>query len=288
MRSGARGKSGYLRLGLERRGGRTILADLASRSPYLAQPRAALRRGDARLSRGSSRSRLPAACCRATGCISTSRSGDGARAHLTTQSATKVHAMDANYGFVTQTIALADGAYLEFLPDPLLLHRGARFASRTRITIAPTATLLLFGDRAARPQAPPCRTRASAVTLMALETSAARPDGRLLMSERLVARSASEPAAPDRRDGRLRHFRQRAAADAEGERRADRRARCRGGRSRARACAWRVQPAQRGRTDLQGARPRDGRGEGRGARLLGARARGGRGRPSRRPTSGGE
>src|SRR5450755_2402008 len=35
MRSGARGKSGLLRLGLERRGDRTILADLASHSPYL-------------------------------------------------------------------------------------------------------------------------------------------------------------------------------------------------------------------------------------------------------------
>ena len=37
MRSGAVGKSGYLRLGFERRGERTILADLDHRTPYLAQ-----------------------------------------------------------------------------------------------------------------------------------------------------------------------------------------------------------------------------------------------------------
>ena len=37
MRSGAVGKSGILHLGFERRGERTILADLASRTPYLAQ-----------------------------------------------------------------------------------------------------------------------------------------------------------------------------------------------------------------------------------------------------------
>src|SRR5207249_10374260 len=37
MRSGTVGKSGYLRLGFERRGDRTILADLYSRTPYLAQ-----------------------------------------------------------------------------------------------------------------------------------------------------------------------------------------------------------------------------------------------------------
>ena len=47
MRSGAIGKSGFLRLGFERRGDRTILADLQSRTPYLAQRALALRRGTA-------------------------------------------------------------------------------------------------------------------------------------------------------------------------------------------------------------------------------------------------
>ena len=61
---------------------------------------------------------------------------------MTTQSATKIHAMDANYAVQTQAITLADDAYLEFLPDPLIPHRRARFASDTRISIAPTATLL--------------------------------------------------------------------------------------------------------------------------------------------------
>jgi urease accessory protein len=68
--------------------------------------------------------------------------GPGARAHVTTQSATKVHSMDANYAVQTQSIALADGAYLELLPEPLIPHRRARFLSDTRISIAPTATLL--------------------------------------------------------------------------------------------------------------------------------------------------
>ena len=40
MRSGTVGKSGFLRLGFERREGRTILADLDSRTPYLAPPAA--------------------------------------------------------------------------------------------------------------------------------------------------------------------------------------------------------------------------------------------------------
>jgi urease accessory protein len=68
--------------------------------------------------------------------------GPDARAHVTTQSATKVHSMDANCAVQTQSIALADGAYLEFPPEPLIPHRRSRFLSDTRISIAPTATLL--------------------------------------------------------------------------------------------------------------------------------------------------
>ena len=67
--------------------------------------------------------------------------GPRAQAHVTTQSATKIHAMDANYAAQTQTITLADDAYLEFLPDPVIPHRRARFVSDTRISVAPTATL---------------------------------------------------------------------------------------------------------------------------------------------------
>src|SRR5208337_3694387 len=37
MQSGAVGKRGFLRLGFEQRGERTVLADLESRAPYLAQ-----------------------------------------------------------------------------------------------------------------------------------------------------------------------------------------------------------------------------------------------------------
>ena len=64
--------------------------------------------------------------------------GEGAHAHVTTQSATKIHSMDANYAAQTQTFSLADGAYLEVLPDPLIPHREARYIADTRIIIAPS------------------------------------------------------------------------------------------------------------------------------------------------------
>jgi len=191
MASGAVGKTGFLRLGFERRGDTTILADLDRRAPYMAQ-----------------RTLYPDPAMpdlawlfmiTTSGCV---LQGDrlaldvtlapGARAHLTTQSATKVHSMDANYALQTQSIALADGAYLEFLPEPLIPHRRARFLSDTRITIAPTATLLYAeivqpGRKHHHPD------ECFGVTLLSLAVGAERPGGRTLFTEKLVIDPARRP-----------------------------------------------------------------------------------------------
>jgi urease accessory protein len=116
----------------------------------------------------------------------------GARAHVTTQSATKVHSMDANYAVQTQSIALADGAYLEFLPEPLIPHRGARFLSDTRISIAPSATLLFAeilqpGRKHHRPD------ECFGATMLSLAVGAERPDGQVLFTEKLVIDPARRP-----------------------------------------------------------------------------------------------
>ncbi len=184
MPSGTIGKSGYLRLGFERRGSRTILAGLERRTPLLAQralyPEAA----------------LPDLAwvftITTTGCV---LQGDrlgldidlatGARAHVTNQSATKIHTMDANHAVQTQRITLADEAYLELLPEPLIPHRGARYLSDTRIALAPTATLLCSeivqpGRKHHRPD------ECFGATLLSLATAATRPDRRLLFAEKLV------------------------------------------------------------------------------------------------------
>jgi urease accessory protein len=118
--------------------------------------------------------------------------GPGARAHLTTQSATKVHTMDANFAVQTQSIALADDAYLEFLPEPLIPHRRARFLSDTRIMISPTATLLYSeivqpGRKHHHPD------ECFGFTLLSLATCAERPDGRTLFTEKLVIDPARRP-----------------------------------------------------------------------------------------------
>jgi urease accessory protein len=191
MASGIVGKTGFLRLGFEHRGGRTILADFERRVPYLAQR--ALHCDQA----------LPDLAwvflITSSGCVLQGDRlaldvtlGPRARAHVTTQSATKVHSMDANYGVQTQTIALADGAYLEFLPEPLIPHRGARFVSDTRISIAPGASLLYSeivqpGRKHHHPD------ECFGATLLSLAVSASRPDGSPLFGEKLVIEPARRP-----------------------------------------------------------------------------------------------
>jgi urease accessory protein len=184
MATGAVGKTGFLRLGFERRDDWTVLADLESRAPCMAQR--ALYPDPA----------MPDLAwlfmISTAGCV---LQGDrlaldltlapGARAHVTTQSATKVHTMDANCAVQTQSIAVADGAYLEFMPEPLIPHRGARFLADTRISIAPTATLLYAeilqpGRKHHHPD------ECFGATLLSFAVCAERPDGQALFTEKLV------------------------------------------------------------------------------------------------------
>jgi urease accessory protein len=184
MASGAVGKSGFLRLGFERRDDRTILAELDRRTPYMAQR--ALYPDPA----------MPDQAwlfmITTTGCVLQGDRlaldvslGPGARAHVTSQSATKIHGMVANCAVQTQQITLDDGAYLEFLPEPLIPHRRARYLSETRITIAPTATVL-YGEILQPGRKHHHPDEAFGATLVSLAVEAVRPAGELLFSEKLV------------------------------------------------------------------------------------------------------
>lgn len=71
--------------------------------------------------------------------------GSEARTRVNTQSATKVFGMDHNYGRMQVDLSVADGGYLEYLPDPTILHQGTRYATTCRLDVAPGATALV-GD----------------------------------------------------------------------------------------------------------------------------------------------
>jgi len=184
MKSGTVGKTGFLRLGFERRGDRTILADLERRAPYMAQR--ALYCDQAMPDLAS------VFLITTTGCLLQGDRlalditlGPRAQAHVTSQSATKIHAMHANYAAQTQTITLADDAYLEFLPEPVIPHRDARFVSDTQICVAPSATILFSeiiqpGRKHHHPDG------CFGATVVSISTAAARPDGCTLFTEKLV------------------------------------------------------------------------------------------------------
>ncbi|WP_170984314.1 urease accessory protein UreD [Rhodoligotrophos defluvii] len=139
--SGGLGKDAFLRLGFRRRGERTALLELHRRAPLLVQQ--ALYWDE----------EMPSLPCvsiisNAGGILQGDRYAieidlaENAEAHVTTQAATKIHEMDANFAAQTQDITLAAGSYLEYLPHPVIPHRHSRFISDTRIVIDPDATLL--------------------------------------------------------------------------------------------------------------------------------------------------
>lgn len=68
-----------------------------------------------------------------------------ARARVGTASATKIYAMTSGSAAQETRIRVGEAAYLEYLPDPIIPFRGARFTQHTIITLAPGATLI-YGD----------------------------------------------------------------------------------------------------------------------------------------------
>ena len=184
LKSGTAGKSGFVRLGFEYEDGRTVLKNLERRLPYIVQRALYCDRA---------MPQIPwVFIITSTGCVVQGDRlamevtlGSGAQAHITTQAASKIHAMDANYAAQVQSITVGDGAYLEFLPDPVIPHRRARFVSDTRIAIAPTATVLWSeiiqpGRKHHHPD------ECFGATVMSMSIAAARPDGRRLFTEKLV------------------------------------------------------------------------------------------------------
>lgn len=60
---------------------------------------------------------------------------------VSTGAATKLAEMKYNYSGMIQNIVLEEGAYLEFMPEPVFPCRHTRFICDTRISVHPTATL---------------------------------------------------------------------------------------------------------------------------------------------------
>jgi urease accessory protein len=191
MPSGAPGKKGILNMAFARRGDRSVLAHLYRKAPLLVQQ--ALYWDE----------HLPGLPCvyiiTTSGCVLQGDRldvsitvGTGAMAHITTQSATKIHQMDANFATQSQWLALAENAYLELLPGPVIPHRHSRFLTHTQATVAESATLL-----SAELLQPGRKHHGEGelfhYDLYSSTLTASRPDGTPLFTEKLVAEPRRHP-----------------------------------------------------------------------------------------------
>jgi urease accessory protein len=71
--------------------------------------------------------------------------GPNCRVHVSTQSATKIYSMSGGSARQSVSLVLQDGAYLEYLPDPVIPFSRASFAQDTVTSLAPGASLV-FGE----------------------------------------------------------------------------------------------------------------------------------------------
>lgn len=189
--SGAFGKDARLRLRFERRGPRSILAEMERRAPLIVQKALYCDEGMPTLP-------VVFIISNAGGILQGDRYamdfavGPGAVGHVTTQAATKIHEMDANHASQTQEITLDDDAYLEYMPEPVIPFARSRFLTRTRIRIAPSATLLyaetLMGGRKFYGDGELFK-----YDLFSSTVAAERPDGTSLFVEKFRVEPAKTP-----------------------------------------------------------------------------------------------
>ncbi|WP_224786181.1 urease accessory protein UreD [Microbacterium caowuchunii] len=127
--------------------------------------------------------------------------GPGTSAHVTTQAHTKVYRMESGYATSLVNLAIADGAYVEYLPDPVIPYIDARFYQRTAVTLDPGATLVagetVYAGRLSRGER-------HAYSAYAGDFEVRRPDGSVVAVDRmrLVPREgrAGGPAVMHGRD----------------------------------------------------------------------------------------
>jgi urease accessory protein len=66
----------------------------------------------------------------------------GAKAHITTQGATRVYRMERNYATQIINIDLRPDAYFEFIPDQVIPYRNSRFYQTIRMRVHDSATMV--------------------------------------------------------------------------------------------------------------------------------------------------
>lgn len=185
MYVGAPGKHGYLRLGFEKdRRGKCILRDLDRRAPLIVQQE---------LYFDEELPEMPCVYILSSGGPNVDGDryqqdfilGKDAMAWISTGAATKLAEMKYNYSGMVQHISLDEGAYLEYMPEPVIPCRHTRYISDTDIRIHPTATM--FYSEIYMPGRKHYRDgEMFEFDILSICTHAERPDGQPLFREKFV------------------------------------------------------------------------------------------------------
>lgn len=182
---GAPGKHGYLNLGFELDpSGKSILRELDRRAPLIVQQE---------LYFDEELPGMPCVYILSSG--GPNVDGDRYRQNITvgknamgfvsTGAATKLAEMKDNYSGLAQVITLDEGAYLEYLPEPVIPCRHTRFISDTRMVVHPTATVfyseIFMGGRKYYKDGEMFQ-----YDILSVCTHGERPDGRQLFREKFI------------------------------------------------------------------------------------------------------
>lgn len=185
MYVGAPGKHGYLRLGFELNAeGKSILRDLDRRVPLIVQQE---------LYFDEELPDMPCVYILSSG--GPNIDGDRYRqiftlkkdsmAFVSTGAATKLASMQDNYSGLLQTIELEEGAYFEYLPEPIIPCAHTRFISDTTMKVHSTATAfyseIFMGGRKYFGNG-----ELFAYDILSVCTHGERPDGTQLFREKFI------------------------------------------------------------------------------------------------------
>lgn len=102
--------------------------------------------------------------------------------HFTTQAATKIYRMEDNFASQIVNLTVGAGAFVEYLPDPVIPFRDSRFYQRVLITVDPDASVI-FGESLLPGRV--ARGEVHAYALYYTDIEARAPDGMLLFADRL-------------------------------------------------------------------------------------------------------
>ncbi len=70
--------------------------------------------------------------------------GAAARAHLTTQAATKIYRMNSDFATQVVNVSLGEGSYLEYLPDQTIPYKDSRYYQEVNVVMARGSSLIYW------------------------------------------------------------------------------------------------------------------------------------------------